>query len=92
MPEKKWPHDKGADKPCEKWVAVVPSDDADDNFATIPKAIHCSSATGGNFTAVDSDGTAVAFYINPGQFHPMRPVRINDTGLTEGLTLVAIIE
>ena len=88
VPENPWKHDRGADKPMNSWKAVTPSDTV--ALDPIPCAIHCSSDTGGNFTAVDEDGNAVAFYTHPGQYHPIRPRYIKLTGLTENLTLVAI--
>jgi hypothetical protein len=76
--------DKTVDGPKNKWKAITPSDTV--ALDPVPCAVHCSSSTGGNFTAVDEDDNAEVFYTQPGQYHPIRPRRINLTDLTEGLT------
>jgi len=79
-----WPHDKGADKPKNKWVAITPSDD--DALDPIPCAIACSSSVGGHFTIEGEDGNAEQFYTQPGQYHPLRPRKLYATALGENLT------
>jgi len=70
------------------WAALTPSDTVD--FVFIPKAIQVSSATGGQFVAVSEDDSEATFYGVPGQFLPIRPKRINATGMTAGMTFVGL--
>ena len=91
MAAKKW--DQGSViSPGDDWDDLTPSDDEEDNFDPIPKAIQCTSATGGQFVAVSKNGNAKTFYTQPGQYHPIRPVRINSTGTDPSLTFVGLIE
>jgi hypothetical protein len=73
---------------AEAWEVLTPHDAT--NFVNVPKAIAISSSTGGVFIAVDEDGNTAPFYGNPGQIIPIRPVRINATGLTPGLTFTGL--
>lgn len=82
--------DRAVEKPKNKWAALTPSDTVD--FTAVPDAIVCTSSDGGAFTAVDEDGTAVPFYTNPGQYHPIRPRRINATGLGVGVTFAGLYD
>ena len=73
---------------AEAWEVLTPSDSID--FTNVPKAIAISSATGGQFIAVDEEGNTAPFYGNPGQIIPIRPTRINATGMTPGMTFTGL--
>lgn len=85
---KNWTDQDGLTSPGTKWADLTPSDTVD--FTFIPKAIQVSSDTGGQFVAVDEDGDTGTFYGVPGQFLPIRPKRINATGMTAGMTFVGL--
>lgn len=70
------------------WAALTPSDT--ENFPFVPKGITISSVVGGTFIAVGEDDVAAQYYGNPGQFMPLRPKRINATGLTAGMTFTGL--
>lgn len=70
------------------WIALTPHDS--NNFPSRPKAI-CIGETGGSFVAVDKDDNAATFYGNPGQVIPIRPKRINATGMTGGMTFIGLM-
>lgn len=72
------------------WAALTPSDTVDFDF--IPKAIQVSSVSGGQFVAVSEDGNTATFYGQPGQLLPIRPKRINASGMTVGMTFVGLIK
>lgn len=67
----------------ETWAPLTPSDTIDFDF--IPKAV-CVGDTPGQFVAVGEDDEEAPFYGTAGQVIPIRPKRINVTGLTEGMT------
>jgi hypothetical protein len=62
---------------------ITPSDDPEDNW-DMPKAIHIAEGAG-TFYAVDVNGNVGRFYGVAGDYPPIRPIRINATGLTAGL-------
>ena len=68
---------------------ITPSDDPQDNW-DMPKAIHIAEGAG-TFYAVDEDGNVGQFYGSAGDYPPIRPVRINATGLTTGLKFTLLI-
>jgi hypothetical protein len=69
------------------WAPLTPHDSTD--FPFIPKAI-AIGATPGSFVAVSEDGSTGTFYGNAGQIIPIRPKRINTTGMTGGMTFVGL--
>lgn len=73
---------------ADSWATLTPHNSTD--FAFIPRAVHNSSATAGAFVAVGEDDVTAIFYIQPGQTLPIRPKRINATGLTVGLTFTGL--
>lgn len=85
-----WAGQRGVSGPGLDWEDLTPSDDTD--FTFIPKAIQVSSATGGQFVAVSNTGSTGTFYGVPGQFLPIRPKRINATGMTAGMTFVGLVK
>jgi len=85
---KNWTDQDRIDSPGTDWATLTPHDST--NFTFIPKAIQVSSATGGQFVAVSEDGGTGTFYGQPGQFLPIRPARINATGMTAGMTFVGL--
>lgn len=83
MPDKSFDSQNNLSSQGETWANLTPDDDADLPF--VPKAVCISSETGGQFTAVDKDGTEALFYGVPGQIIPIRPVRIledHEAGMT----------
>ncbi len=70
------------------WAALTPHNSTD--FPARPKAI-CIGATAGSFVAVDQDGNTATFYGNAGQVIPIRPKRINTTGMTPGMTFIGLM-
>jgi hypothetical protein len=70
------------------WAPLTPSNSVDFDF--LPKAICISSATGGAFVAVGADDVTAIFYGQPGQIIPIRPKRINTTGMTGGMTFTGL--
>lgn len=79
--------DAGLVSPSGKWAALTPHDET--NFTFLPKAI-AVGATPGSFVAVDYDGITATFYGAAGQILPIRPIRINSTGLTGGMTFIGL--
>jgi hypothetical protein len=70
------------------WAVITPHDSTD--FPFIPKAVCVSSTTGGVFIAVGADGVSAPFYAAAGAILPIRPVRINATGMTAGMTFTGL--
>lgn len=77
-----FPDVAGIESQGETWVALTASDTV--NFLKRPKAI-AVGAVAGSFQAVGKDGHAESFYANAGQILPIRPIRINATGLTASM-------
>lgn len=81
----------GLSSPSPRWEALTPHDST--NFAFLPKWI-AVGATSGSFVAVcrNEDGTdsTATFYAVAGQQVPIRPIRINSTGLTGGMTFIGL--
>lgn len=86
--EKHWTDQDSLTSQGTDWANLTPHDST--NFAFIPKAIQVSSVSGGQFVAVSEDGNTGTFYGAPGQFIPIRPKRINATGLAAGMTFVGL--
>jgi hypothetical protein len=88
MADKSFPGQNNLSSQAETWGNLTPSDSVD--FTFVPKAVQVSSTTGGQFVAVGADDVAGTFYGNPGQILPIRPKRINTTGMTGGMTFVGL--
>jgi hypothetical protein len=69
------------------WAQLIPSDT--DNFPFLPKAIKVGDQAG-SFVAVGEDNVAATFYASAGEIVPIRPKRINATGLSGGMTFVGL--
>jgi hypothetical protein len=88
MVEKGYTGQQSLTSQADSWAVLTPHNSVDFDF--IPKAIHVSSASGGSFVAVGEDDVAVPFYAAAGAILPIRPKRINTTGLTGGMTFVGL--
>ena len=66
--------------PATHHFAITPSDDAEDNFAVLPRAIYCQAD--GTAQIVDAAGTVLPYAMTAGQQIEIRAVRINSTDTT----------
>jgi len=79
------------DSASRTWAALTPHNST--NFAFVPRAVHCNACTdaaGGTFVAVGEDDTVGTFFARPGDIIPIRPKRINTTGLAAGMAFTGL--
>jgi hypothetical protein len=72
---------------ADDWETLTPHDST--NFTFLPKAI-AVGATAGSFVAVSKTGATSTFYAPAGANLQIRPVRINSTGMTGGMTFIGL--
>jgi hypothetical protein len=76
--------------PSDSWAVITPHNT--NKLVAVPKWITIAATSTndtGEIVCVDKNGVEVTFYVQRGQFLPIRPHIIKSTGTTGGLVIIA---